>query len=140
LRLDFPHVAGTHCSSSSIADILRFDGCEASEAMVFGLGFAYQSIEKRGTGGGAFRGLYADFLREASGHLPALATINAEARMRVLSREWSSVAVHCKAAFVENDPWRLESAAQALDKIAKSEAALLEEMRAAAAGAPLFER
>ena len=35
---DFPHVAGIHCSSSSIADILRYDGQALPEAMVFGLG------------------------------------------------------------------------------------------------------
>jgi hypothetical protein len=35
---DFPHVAGIHCSSSSIADILRYDGQGLPEAMVFGMG------------------------------------------------------------------------------------------------------
>jgi hypothetical protein len=35
---DFPHVANIHCSSSSIQDVLRYDGQEFSEPMIFGLG------------------------------------------------------------------------------------------------------
>ena len=35
--------------------------------------FTYQVIEKRGTGGGGFRLMYADFLREAGDYLPAIA-------------------------------------------------------------------
>ena len=34
----FPHIPGTHSSSSAIGDVLRLDGQTFSEAMVFGLG------------------------------------------------------------------------------------------------------
>ncbi|QJR10859.1 hypothetical protein DSM104443_01929 [Usitatibacter rugosus] len=102
--------------------------------------FAYQSIEKRGTGGGGFRGLYADFLQQVSPALPGLAAIEAVPRMRALAADWSSLAGDCKSAFVHNDPGRLRAAAQALDKIADLEAALLLDLGARAAEAPPFGR
>jgi hypothetical protein len=54
--------------------------------------FAYQVIELRGTGGGLFRGLYARFLREAEGVLPALAATGLGARMEALAADWSRLA------------------------------------------------
>lgn len=35
---NFPHRIGAHCSSTSVQNVLRYDGVELSEAMVFGLG------------------------------------------------------------------------------------------------------
>jgi hypothetical protein len=102
--------------------------------------FAYQSIEKRGTGGGGFRGLYADFLQQVSPALPGLAAVDAVARMRSLAADWSALASECKSAFVHNDPERLRAAAQALDRIALLEAALMSDLMRKAAEAPRFER
>lgn len=55
----------------------------------------YSQIELRGKGGGAFRGLYADFLVEAAGLMkkPALAEV-AEAYRRS-ARSWTSLAQAC---------------------------------------------
>jgi hypothetical protein len=39
--------------------------------------FAYQSIEKRGTGGGGFRTMYADFLEQVAPALPWIAELDA---------------------------------------------------------------
>jgi hypothetical protein len=60
--------------------------------------FGYQVIEKRGTGGAAFRKLYSDFLAEAE-QLPAtsvLRTIHASSRMRVVADLWTSFALELK--------------------------------------------
>ena len=102
--------------------------------------FAYQSIEKRGTGGGGFRGLYAAFLEQVAPALPWIGAHDAVARMRHIADDWTNLALECKAAFVEDDRDRLLAAGQMLDRIADSEAVLLGDLGAAAAKAPRFER
>jgi hypothetical protein len=54
--------------------------------------FAYQLIERRGTGGGLFRTLYAAFLREAERRVPSLAGLGLAARMEALAAGWSRLA------------------------------------------------
>lgn len=56
------------------------------------LRFAYQVIERRGTGGGLFRALYADFLREAEPLDRALAGLRLAERMAALAAGWSRLA------------------------------------------------
>lgn len=56
------------------------------------LRFAYQTIEKRGTGGGNFRLLYARFLEEAAAHHPALGRLGLAGRMRDLAARWTRLA------------------------------------------------
>ncbi len=68
--------------------------------------FAYQSIEKRGTGGGAFRYLYADFLREAASVLPGLAASGAPELYQKAGDGWRALATAFKEVFVANDPSR----------------------------------
>jgi hypothetical protein len=60
------------------------------------LRFAYQSIEKRGTGGGNFRALYARFLAEAAAHLPSVERLGLEGRMRGLASRWTELALAMK--------------------------------------------
>lgn len=55
--------------------------------------FAYQVIEKRGTGGSGFRRLYAAYLREAEKYLPALRDMYAGQRMGDIARKWTQLAV-----------------------------------------------
>ena len=57
------------------------------------LRYAYQVVEKRGTGGGLFRTLYASFLEEAEAALPALAHLGLAARARELAARWTSLAL-----------------------------------------------
>ena len=95
--------------------------------------FAYKSIEKRGTGGGGFRGLYASFLAQVAPALPWIGAHDAAARMRHIADDWTNLAQECKAAFVQEDRDRLLAAGQMLDRIADSECALLGELHAAAA-------
>ena len=109
-----------------------------SEDWAWSARFAYPSIEKRGTGGGGFRGIYADFLEQVAPALPWIGTLDAVARMRHIADNWTNMAQGCKAAFVEGDRDRLLEAGQLLDRIADSEAALLGDLAAAAARAPRF--
>jgi len=67
---------------------------EADRAWCFR--FAFQTIEKRGTGGGNFRLLYAGFLAEAAAHLPSIARLGLPERMRSLAADWTRLALSFK--------------------------------------------
>ena len=96
--------------------------------------FAYQGIEKRGTGGGGFRTLYARFLEEARPWLPAIDRVRAVHRMHDASSRWSAVAQHLKHAFVQEDRSGIDAAADRLAEIAVIETSLLADLRDAIAG------
>ncbi|HET9577873.1 MAG TPA: DUF4872 domain-containing protein [Usitatibacter sp.] len=96
--------------------------------------FAYQGIEKRGTGGGGFRRLYAAFLEESLPVLPAIGKVRAVARMRESAQRWSAMAQELKRAFVDADASRIEAAADRLDEIAVHESALMADLRDALPG------
>ncbi len=55
------------------------------------LRFTYQIIEKRGTGGGGFRRLYAEFLKECADRLPELRGRNFHGRMMDIADLWTAV-------------------------------------------------
>jgi hypothetical protein len=55
--------------------------------------FTYQIIEKRGTGGGGFRLMYADFLNEAAAHLPQIAAVELDSQMRRLAAAGTELAL-----------------------------------------------
>lgn len=54
--------------------------------------FGYQTIERRGTGGGNFRALYARFLEEIEAAIPGLSPLGLSARMRAIAAGWSRLA------------------------------------------------
>ena len=94
--------------------------------------FAYQNIERRGTGGGAFRGLYAPFLDElgdAAGLPERFAT-----EMHGIAGDWSSLAGVLYEAS-ETDPAEmaslLEGAAERVHAVADREEAFYEDALAA---------
>ncbi|HET9653447.1 MAG TPA: DUF4872 domain-containing protein [Usitatibacter sp.] len=95
--------------------------------------FAYQGIEKRGTGGGGFRRLYAAFLEESSPILPAIGKLRAIDRMRDSAGRWSAMAQDLKGAFVGQDRSGIEAAAERLEAIAVHETALMADLRDAIA-------
>jgi len=55
--------------------------------------FTYQIIEKRGTGGGGFRLMYADFLDEAAAHIPQIEQVGLNTQMRRLAAAWTELAL-----------------------------------------------
>ncbi len=58
--------------------------------------FAYQVIEKRGTGGGGFRWIYRNFLREAEEIVPALRGFRLSEKMDLIGRKWSEMSMLLK--------------------------------------------
>lgn len=58
--------------------------------------FAYQVIEKRGTGRGGFRWIYRDFLREAEEIVPALKGFKLSEKMDLIGRKWSEMSMLLK--------------------------------------------
>lgn len=68
--------------------------------------FAYQNVERRGTGGGAFRRLYADFLERVGDSVPAVPD-DAPSRMRAISSDWTAVGRRLEAASDCADPERM---------------------------------
>lgn len=93
---------------------------------VWGARFAYQSIEKRGTGGGGFRTLYGTFLAEAEAYLPELSAIESAARMNTLGVQWSQLAGCFKQTFVDQDVTPLQTASALLQQIVEEERTLIE--------------
>jgi hypothetical protein len=86
--------------------------------------FAYQTIEKRGTGGGAFRLMYGEFLREAAELVPELRSIRAPERMRQAGESWREVALILKSVSLEQDPSGFGQAAEKVVSIADLEEGL----------------
>lgn len=60
--------------------------------------FAYQVIEKRGTGGGGFRSMYSEFLAEAGRNDKRIGAYNLPQLMCECARQWTGLAMHLKAA------------------------------------------
>lgn len=83
-------VAGLERFAGELADWSRRASGEADRSWTFR--FAYQVIERRGTGGGLFRVLYARFLEEAERLVPPLARLGLSARMRGLAGRWTALA------------------------------------------------
>lgn len=66
--------------------------------------FAYQVTEKRGTGGGAFRFLYADFLDESSRYLPQIKTYGLQEKMATVAKAWQEFSLSLKKVSEEEKP------------------------------------
>jgi hypothetical protein len=95
--------------------------------------FAYQNVERRGTGGGCFRRLYADFLGAASEAVPALPA-DAGERMHDVADDWTAAGETLQEAS-ERDPAEmgplLEDAAAAIHDLADREERLFDDLAAA---------
>lgn len=66
--------------------------------------FTYQVIERRGTGGGGFRPMYADFLAEAAQYVPKAVSLGLAQQMYELGRAWHDLAMALKEASEEKTP------------------------------------
>ncbi len=95
--------------------------------------FAYQNVERRGTGGGAFRRMYAAFLDAAAPRvgLPG----DAPDRMREIAADWTALGEVLHEASEVDDEDRLRSllsdAGDRAERLADREAALYEDLQAA---------
>jgi hypothetical protein len=91
--LDVDGLAGVSALERFAAELQEWPSRAASEAdRAWCFRYAYQVIEKRGTGGGNFRALYARFLEEAEAEVPGLSSLGLAARMRALAAAWTRLA------------------------------------------------
>jgi len=84
------------------------------------LRFAYQVIEKRGTGGGGFRTMYAEFIDEAEEVIPALKKMGLSDLMRDSASAWSALA-DCLRLGSESETFPTEMIREAIAKVREAE-------------------
>ncbi len=101
---------------------------EADRAWCFRYG--YQVIERRGTGGGLFRALYARFLEEAQAAVPGLASLGLAPRMRALAASWSRLAAAFRDLSTRPGAGVPEDAAALAREIAREERRFFEDLAA----------
>ena len=90
--------------------------------------FGYQAIEKRGSGGGGFRKLYAHFLEEAADFIPSIQTNGAIGDAFHCGKLWSAYASTLKQIFIHNDPSLFSQAQKELETIYTAETALMNKL------------
>lgn len=83
--------------------------------------FAYQVIEKRGTGGGAFRKKYSRFLAEAAPYCKAISEYGLVGAMEKIAEYWTEFAVSLKAVSEKKRPDGLEKVAKLARELAELE-------------------
>ena len=75
-----------------------------TENWMFAARFGYQVIEKRGTGGGFFRRIYARYLEEASAFHPRIAASGLPGAMTEVADRWTEAAAMLKEISESGDP------------------------------------
>ena len=98
----------------------EIDAWERFEDWQWTARFAYQVIEKRGTGGGGFRKMYAAFLAEAADYLPEIHTLGLTEMMKAASQAWTDLADALKSVS-ENDRPDFSAVRDRLDDLEKTE-------------------
>jgi len=93
--------------------------------------WAYQIIERRGTGGGAFRKLYAGFLKEANQSWPELGKVAPFEKMEIISNKWTELAGLLKEMSEKNPIPRvdLKTASKDFNELADLEQDFFEKAR-----------
>jgi hypothetical protein len=93
MLLEVDGLAGVSALERLAADLPGWPGAARDEQdRAFCFRYATQVIEKRGTGGGLFRLLYARFLGEAEAALPALAGLGLRGAMEEIAAGWTRLA------------------------------------------------
>jgi len=91
--------------------------------------FAYQLIERRGSGGASFRNLYAAFLNQAEAALPELSGSGLSDRMGEVAGLWTETAMVFKEISEGTDASGLDRAAELLTRIESGERSIFEEIK-----------
>ncbi len=84
--------------------------------------FTYQTTEKRGTGGGAFRLMYADFLNEAAEYVPEISSNGLPQQMHDIGLAWRELSMVLKKTSDKSVP-DFEEAFYKLNRVKELEAA-----------------
>jgi hypothetical protein len=96
--LDVDGLAGISALERFAAELPEWPARAAGEAdRAWCFRYGYQVIERRGTGGGNFRALYARFLEEAEARVPGLPALGLSPRMRALAGAWTRLAEMMRA-------------------------------------------
>jgi len=96
--------------------------------------FASQCIERRGTGGGNFRLLYARFLAEAAAHHPAVEALGLPRRMAEIAAGWTRLANSFKDLSGQPGAGAPDDVAATARELARAERRYLEEVAARVTG------
>ncbi len=99
---------------------------------VFAARFGYQVIEKRGTGGGFFRRLYARYLEEASSAFAPIAAAGLPGKMVAVADGWTEIADGLKVISESKDHAAFRAVAETLLRQADAEEAFWTEAARAA--------
>jgi hypothetical protein len=94
---------------------------QMTEDWRFAARFGYQVIEKRGTGGGFFRRLYARYLEEASAFHPVLSSAGLPGRLASIAEGWTEIAARMKEISEAEDAARLAAVSPLLRRQADAE-------------------
>jgi len=94
--------------------------------------YASDCIEKFGTGGGNFRTMYAEFLRQARATVPDLVPAEAPDRAALAATRWSELASHLAELAEDAGEEVTERAVEALSRIVVLETQLFESLAARA--------
>jgi len=97
---DLPHI-GIGALEALEADLTDWAGLDDWK---WSARFMYQVIEKRGTGGGGFRLMYADFLMQAAQWLPRIAELKLAELMLRSGRAWQEFAQTLKVLSEHDTP------------------------------------
>ena len=101
--------------------------------------FGYQILEKRGTGGGNFRKLYAAFLEEIQQHCALVAEAGLAAKMALIGDAWTDLAYDLRAISELETPAGFDAAAVKLQHLVELEREFFETARGCAAAPPVTD-
>ncbi len=120
--MTFGGVAGLRTLADDLVD------WEQADDLSWSARFGYQVIERRGTGGGNFRRLYAGFLEEIAPHVPQVRDADAPACTWAIAEQWTELAGVLKDISESEDVALLETAADLVDDIAEEEERLFRDL------------
>jgi len=83
--------------------------------------FAYQVIEKRGTGGAGFRKMFTGFVRQVEDMHPDIRPLGLSGKMEEISRTWSELAAILKEISEKSEPNGFDKAADCARRLHEME-------------------
>jgi len=111
---NYPMKFGLNALAELARDLPSWD---QAEDWVWSARFTYQVIEKRGTGGSAFRKMYAEFLTQVEEMDAAVGKFGLSEKMRIIADTWSEMAALFKEISEMDRPARFDEAARLAQRL-----------------------